>query len=60
MALPRQSAILRAYTGAVTAGQVVPQRVLVTPRPGGLGTAFVDGHRVLVSPNSNRILQVFN
>jgi hypothetical protein len=47
------------YAGAVTAGQVVPQNVTVTPRPGGLGTAFINGQRVLVDP-SNRILRVFN
>jgi acetyl-CoA acetyltransferase len=47
------------YTGAVTPGQVVPDEVQVTPRAGGLGTAFVNGHRVLVDP-SNRILRVIN
>ena len=47
------------YTGAVTPGQVVPDNVQVTPRPGGMGSAFVDGHRVLVDP-SNRILRVIN
>jgi hypothetical protein len=47
------------YTGAVTPGQVVPDEVQVTPRPGGMGSAFVNGHRVLVDP-SNRILRVLN
>ena len=47
------------YTGAVTPGQVVPDQAQVTPRPGGMGTAFVNGHRVLVGP-SNRILRVIN
>jgi hypothetical protein len=47
------------YTGAVTPGQVVPDNVQVTPRPGGMGSAFIDGHRVLVDP-SNRILRVIN
>jgi hypothetical protein len=47
------------YTGAVTPGQVVPDNVQVMPRPGGLGSAFIDGHRVLVGP-SNRILRVIN
>ena len=47
------------YAGAVTPGQVVPDNVQVTPRPGGMGSAFVDGHRVLVDP-SNRILRVIN
>jgi hypothetical protein len=47
------------YTGAVTPGQVVPNEVQVTPRPGGQGSAFVNGHRVIVDP-SNRILRVIN
>jgi hypothetical protein len=33
--------------------------VQVTPREGGMGSAFIDGHRVLVDP-SNRILRVIN
>jgi hypothetical protein len=48
------------YSDGVRAGQVVPDNVPVTPRPGGMGTAFVNGHRVLVDPNSNRIMRVFN
>ena len=47
------------YAGAVTPGQVVPDNVQVMPRPGGMGSAFIDGHRVLVDP-SNRILRVIN
>jgi hypothetical protein len=47
------------YTGAVTPGQIVPENVPVTPRPGGMGSAFIDGHRVLVGP-SNRILRIIN
>jgi hypothetical protein len=47
------------YTGSVTPGQVVPQNVPVLPQSGGMGSAFIDGHRVLVDP-SNRILRVFN
>jgi hypothetical protein len=47
------------YTGAVTPGQVVPENVQVTPRPGGMGSAFINGHRVLVDP-SNRILRTIN
>ena len=47
------------YTGAVTPGQVVPDDVQVTPRAGGMGSAYVNGHRVLVDP-SNRILRVLN
>jgi hypothetical protein len=47
------------YAGAVTPGQVVPNDVQVTPRPGGMGSAFVNGRKVLVDP-SNRILRVIN
>jgi hypothetical protein len=47
------------YSGAVTPGQLVPDDVQVMPRPGGMGSAFIDGHRVLVDP-SNRILRVIN
>jgi hypothetical protein len=47
------------FAGAVTPGQVVPNDVQVTPREGGMGSAFVNGHRVLVDP-SNRILRVIN
>ena len=47
------------YAGAVSPGQVVPRNVPLMPHPGGLGSAFVDGHRVLVDPNSNRIMRVF-
>jgi hypothetical protein len=46
--------------GAVRTGQVVPYTVPVIARPGGLGSAVVDGHRVLVDPNTNRIIRVFN
>lgn len=47
------------YAGAVTPGQVVPKNVQVVPQPGGVGSAVINGQRVLVDP-SNRILRVFN
>jgi hypothetical protein len=47
------------YAGGVTPGQVVPDNIQVTPRQGGFGSAFIDGHRVLVDL-SNRILRVIN
>jgi hypothetical protein len=47
------------YAGAVTPGQVVPENVQVTPQPGGVGSAVINGHRVIVDP-SNRILRVIN
>jgi hypothetical protein len=49
----------RAGLGGVTMpGQIVPDSVPVFTRPDGSGTAYVDGHRVIVSPNSNRIVRV--
>jgi hypothetical protein len=45
-------------SGAVMPGQIVPQNVPVFTRPDGSGSAFVDGHPVIVSPNSNRIMRV--
>ena len=48
------------FAGTVVPGQIVPQNVPITQRPGGFGTAFVDGHRVLVGPNSDRILRVIH
>ena len=47
------------YTGAVTPGQIVPDNVQITPRPGGMGSAFIDGHKVLVDP-TGRILRNIN
>jgi hypothetical protein len=46
------------FAGVVMPGQVVPENVPVLPRQDGSGTAFVDGHQVVVSPNSDRILRV--
>ena len=45
-------------SGMVMAGQVVPEEVPVFIRPDGRGAAFVAGQRVIVSPNSNRIMRV--
>jgi hypothetical protein len=45
-------------SGVVMPGQVVPENVPVFLRPDGGGTAFVDGHRVIVGPNSSRIVRV--
>jgi hypothetical protein len=47
-------------SGSVTAGQVVPRNVPITPQQGGMGSAWINGQRVLVDPNTNRILRVFN
>jgi hypothetical protein len=45
-------------SGMVMPGQVVPEEVPVFIRPDGSGAAFVAGQRVIVSPNSNRIMRV--
>jgi hypothetical protein len=57
---PEQAGPRAGYSGVVMPGQVVPGNVPVWLGSGGQGTAFVDGHRVLVNPSSNRILRVFN
>ena len=48
------------FSGTIAPGQVVPQNVPITPGTGGNGSAYIDGHRVLVDPNTNRVLRVFN
>lgn len=48
------------FAGSVAPGQVVPQNVPITPRVGGMGSAVVNGRRVLVDPNTNRVLRVLN
>jgi hypothetical protein len=58
-AIPNPSGHAAGFAGSTSPGQVVPDNVQVAPRPGGLGTAYVNGHRVLVDP-SNRILRVIN
>jgi hypothetical protein len=39
---------------------VAPQNTPVTHQWGGTGTAFVNGHRVVVDPNTGRITRVLN
>jgi hypothetical protein len=41
-------------------GQVVPENLHIFTRQDGSGSAFVNGHRVIVGPNSNRIVRVIN
>ena len=48
------------YSGSITPSQIVPRNVPVTPQPGGMGSAIINGQRVLVDPNTNRVLRVFN
>jgi hypothetical protein len=45
------------FAGAVMPGQVVPENVPVFLRPDGGSPALVDGHRVMVGPNSNRMCE---
>ena len=47
-------------SGPITPGQFAPQNVHITPQDSGMGSAWINGHRVLVDPNTNRILRVFN
>ena len=51
---------LAGSSGSVSPSQIVPRNVPVTPQPGGMGSAFINGHRVLVDPNTNRVLRVVN
>jgi hypothetical protein len=46
------------FAGVTMPGQVVPENVPVFTRPDGSGSATVNGHPVIVSPNSNRIVRV--
>jgi hypothetical protein len=39
-------------------GQVVPENVPIFIRPDGSGSAMVNGHPVIVGPNSSRIVRV--
>jgi hypothetical protein len=48
------------FAGVTMPGQVVPANVPVFTRQDGSGTAYINGHRVIVSPNSNRIIRVVN
>jgi hypothetical protein len=57
---PPQGGPKAGFAGSLSAGQVVPQNVPITPRPGGTGSAVIDGRRVLVDPNTNRVLRVLN
>jgi hypothetical protein len=47
-------------SGSVSPSQIVPRNVPITPEPGGMGSAFMNGQRVLVDPNTNRIIRVLN
>ena len=66
---PTRGAGDRARSSAIAPGQVgwrrvvvdgVPQNVRVTPRADGIGSAFINGQRMLVDLNTNRVLQQGN
>jgi hypothetical protein len=44
--------------GVTMPGQVVPENVPIFIRPDGSGSAMVNGHPVIVGPNSSRIVRV--
>ena len=48
------------FAGVTIPGQAIPEAVPVFTRQDGSGSAIVNGHRVIVGPNSNRILRVIN
>ena len=54
-----QRGSLAGSTGSIMAGQVVPQNVPITGQYAGTGTAFINGQRVLVDTNTNRVLRPY-
>ena len=66
---PTRAGPVTGSSGTIAPGQVgwrrvvvdgVPQNVRVTPRADGIGSAFINGQRVLVDLNTNRVLQQGN
>jgi hypothetical protein len=54
-----QRGSLAGSTGSIMAGQVVPQNVPITGQYAGTGTAYINGQRVLVDTNTNRVLRPY-
>jgi hypothetical protein len=50
---------LAGSTGSIAAGQVVTRNVPITQRYAGTGTAYINGQRVLVDTNTNRVLRPY-
>lgn len=48
------------FAGTVSGGQVINRNTPITQQSGGMGIAFVNGHRVQVDINSGRIMRVIN
>ena len=66
---PTRAGPVTGSSGAIAPGQVgwrrvvvdgVPHNVRVTPRADGIGSAFINGQRVLVDLDTNRVLQQGN
>ena len=66
---PTRAGPVTGSSGTIAPGQVgwrrvvvdgVPQNVRVTPRADGIGSAFINGQRLLVDLNTNRVLQQGN
>ena len=56
---PTRGGSLAGSTGSITAGQVVPRNVPITGQYAGTGTAYINGQRVLVDTNTNRVLRPY-
>jgi hypothetical protein len=54
-----QGGSLAGSTGSITAGQVVPRNVPITNQYGGTGIAYINGQRVIVDTNTNRVLRPY-
>ena len=54
-----QGGSLAGSTGSFTAGQIVPRNVPITNQYLGTGTAYINGQRVLVDTNTNRVLRPY-
>ena len=54
-----QGGSLAGSSGSITAGQVVPRNVPITQQYSGTGTAYINGQRVLVDTNTNRVLRPY-
>jgi hypothetical protein len=54
-----QGGSLAGSTGSFTAGQIVPQNVPITNQYAGTGIAYINGQRVLVDTNTNRVLRPY-
>jgi hypothetical protein len=57
-ARPRDAGPRAGFAGTVAPGQVLPPDVPTTLRQDGSSSALVNGHRVIIGPNSDRIVRV--